>query len=189
MRTLFNPQPGEEIREIEDFPGYFASSFGRIISAPKPGNNRNKWIVLKACLDTYGYPMVALHLDGKKHPKTVHKLVCRAFHGNPMEGQEVCHRPDATKTNNRADNLVWDTEIKNAWDRELAKNLDFLQDFYVYKHKSPNLTKPFFIKIPIDGKQKGTGGCHATREEARMMRDWLCNKHGIPIPEPMAIAA
>jgi hypothetical protein len=47
MRTLFIQQLGEEIREIEDFPGYWASNLGRIISDPKFGKGGHKeWVAL-----------------------------------------------------------------------------------------------------------------------------------------------
>src|ERR1019366_3562277 len=101
MRTLFIQQPGEEIREIEDFPGYWASNLGRIISA-----FHVKWLVLCPSFNGWGYQKVTLHCDGKQYTRQVHDLVGRAFNDFSGPGTEWRYFPDSTRTNNRADNLV-----------------------------------------------------------------------------------
>src|ERR1017187_6992781 len=111
MREIFIQRFDEEIREIEDFPGYWASNLGRIISAPKIGN-QNKWIVLKHCLDKDEYHYVCLHRDGKRHGKWVHDLVGRAFNDFSGPGNQWRHFPDKDLTNNKADNLQWGTCLK-----------------------------------------------------------------------------
>ena len=186
MKIIFNTQPGEEIREIEDFPGYWASNLGRIISAPN--HIHKEWVVLKSCLSKSqgGYEHLDLCRDGKRYTKEVHDLVGMAFNEYDDDpNKEWCHRPDATKTNCRADNLVWDTKRKNAWDAQLSNNPDFAQDCYIYEQKETrwNLKGAFHVVLPINGKTKGMGGYHATREEARRVRDRLCAELGIPLPE------
>jgi hypothetical protein len=49
-------------------------------------------------------------------PRTVHQLVLEAFVGPKPEGFECCHADD-DPTNNRLENLRWDTQCANAADR------------------------------------------------------------------------
>jgi hypothetical protein len=189
MSTLFIQQPGEEIREIEDFPGYWASNFGRIVSAPKPGKGGHpEWVVLNLTPDKDGYQQVRIRCGGKGHTKKVHDLVGRAFNDFSGLGNQWRHFPDKTKVNNRSDNLVWGSNRENVLDKCFDENPDFAQDCYIHESKNPkDRKKPFHIWLPINGKQRGLGGNHATFEESQMMRDWLCNKHGISLPELEAI--
>jgi hypothetical protein len=54
--------------------------------------------------DGTGYKMVSLSKEGRRTAKTVHRLVCRAFHGEPdMLHNEAAHL-DGDRTNNHASN-------------------------------------------------------------------------------------
>ena len=182
MRIIFIQQPDEEIRPIEEFPGYWASNIGRIISAPKFNvSQQNKWIVLQGGLDGDGYRGVNLYREGEKHKKKVYILVGRAFNEYDDDlTKEWCHRPDANPLNCRADNLVWDTRKSNQWERHLASNPDFAQDIFIRENNRQR--KPFYIQIPLEGKQKSIGGYHTTIEDARVVRDRLCIEYNIPLP-------
>lgn len=60
-----------------------------------------------------GYPSVTLRLGRRR---TIHILVCEAFHGaRPTPSHEVAHF-DGDKTNNCADNLRWATHSENVGD-------------------------------------------------------------------------
>lgn len=63
-----------------------------------------------------GYVYVSLRRNAERHMKTVHRLVARAFHGEPAAGLQVRHL-DGNKENNRADNLAWGTATENAYDK------------------------------------------------------------------------
>lgn len=62
-----------------------------------------------------GYPMVALQSEGKRVTRAVHRLVSEAFIGPLPDGMETCHW-DGDKTNNRAENLRYDTRGSNSLD-------------------------------------------------------------------------
>lgn len=62
--------------------------------------------------DTDGYLKITLSHNGKKKSIAVHRLVARAFIGNPYNLPEINHI-DEDKTNNRADNLEWCTTAYN----------------------------------------------------------------------------
>lgn len=93
--------------------GYEVSSHGDVRSYWRRGHNRTfptpKELV--PCLGNHGYPVV--NMKGRVY--CVHDLVCRAFHGDPEEGQEVAHK-DGTRTNNHVDNLRWASRSENIKD-------------------------------------------------------------------------
>lgn len=97
---------------VPGFPGYRVSRTGRVQS----WRGRAGWRYLKPRLSTTGYYRVALRRDGKTHDRKVHHLVLEAFVGPCPEGMEGCHHPDPCRTNNRLENLRWDTPKSNVGD-------------------------------------------------------------------------
>lgn len=59
---------------------------------------------------------VNLRKDNKAYPKTVHRLVLEAFRGPCPSEMQGCHN-DGNPSNNRLDNLQWDTHLSNMEDR------------------------------------------------------------------------
>ena len=121
-----------EWRDVPGFPGYRASSDGRIETRWIPGKRSplsvnqgrailgTKWEPVKLHTNHYGYlffniPDVASP-SGKPAVGKVHTFVCLAFHGIPKPGEEVRHFPDNNKLNNRPDNLKWGTHLENLQD-------------------------------------------------------------------------
>lgn len=96
---------GEEWRPVVGASKYLISSFGRIIGA------RGRLMKQTNQMD---YKFVQVMGDsGKIIRKSVHSMVCEAFHG-PRPGNHVVGHLDGTRTNNRADNLRWITYKENA---------------------------------------------------------------------------
>jgi HNH endonuclease/NUMOD4 motif len=62
-----------------------------------------------------GYPMVCLNRNGSREPTTVHRIVAAAFLGPRPGGMEVCHN-DGDASNNRVENLRYDTRSENIRD-------------------------------------------------------------------------
>lgn len=105
----------EEIwKDIAGYEGrYQVSNFGRVKSLER--RCRTKTYTRKVpekiyaqAIDSYGYLIVSLHLDGKKKTRTVHRLVAEAFIPNPNNLKEVNHK-DENKKNNAVWNLEWCT--------------------------------------------------------------------------------
>lgn len=94
----------EQWSAIDGFPSYEVSDLGRV------RNSRGH--ILSQHLSSAGYPQVGLTRDGKKLTKSVHRLVCRAFHGPPPLGCETAHL-DGDRGNARAENLIWATSAEN----------------------------------------------------------------------------
>ncbi|AWN05330.1 HNH endonuclease [Streptomyces phage Ibantik] len=98
-----------EARDIPGYPGYKATSDGRIIG--KKGKEMSPHTAKGT-----GYMGVTVHVGGKQGLLTVHKGVCLAFHGLPDPGQEVAHK-NGIRTDNRAENVRWKTRPENAQER------------------------------------------------------------------------
>lgn len=100
----------EEWRPCPDFAGlYEVSSFGRVRSL----HRRNSLRILYQGSDETGYPTVALNRHGTRTTRTVHRLVCRAFHGEPNPLHRETAHLDGDKANARADNLKWVSKREN----------------------------------------------------------------------------
>ncbi len=96
---------------LPDYEGlYEVSHLGRVRSLHK------RFAAPRLCAqgdDGTGYRMVSLSRDGRRTAKTVHRLVCRAFHGEPNALQNEAAHLDGNKTNNRASNLKWSSKVEN----------------------------------------------------------------------------
>lgn len=117
----------EEWRPVVGWEGmYEVSSKGRVRSIPRviptvgPQGRRvqRHYRVLRTpqC-GSGGYPTVNLARSGDRQKvQTVHTLVLTAFVGPRPDGMEGCHG-DGDPTNNRRDNLRWDSQPANGLDR------------------------------------------------------------------------
>lgn len=116
--------PGEEWREIEDWPGYFVSNLGRVKSVDREINYKDGKIVFRKgrliaqFLDNKdkkkAYYKAELSKEGKSERKFVHRLVGKAFVPNPDPSRfNICNHLDENKLNNRADNIEWTDNTGN----------------------------------------------------------------------------
>lgn len=100
---------------------YYVGTNGTVLSC-----RRSDCVVLKARkVNKYGHSQVRLYT---KHSKSgdmaVHRLVLLAFVGPCPEEMECCHN-DGNASNNRLENLRWDTHRNNSQDRRLHGTLVF----------------------------------------------------------------
>jgi hypothetical protein len=102
----------EDIRPVPFAPGYFVSAEGVVYS-----EMRGKRRALRTS-KAHGYQHVTVRIDGEPRSMTVHRIVCRTFHGEPRDGQQVRHL-DGTRDNNRATNLAWGTLVENMADKRV----------------------------------------------------------------------
>lgn len=113
-------------KPIEGFDGYEVSSLGRLRSyrvGGHLGQRRAVPRILRRKVNKSGYcyaPLVAP--DGKtKKYLLLHRVVCRAFHGEPPDPSwHADHFPDRTTTNNRENNVRWLLPEKNLAARQFA---------------------------------------------------------------------
>lgn len=96
-------------KPIPSFPGYEASSRGRI---------RSKYRIRVLQTDDDGYLTVGLYRDSVQVCCRVNVLVCEAFHGpKKYSFLHAAHR-NGVKTNNRPTNVYWATPKQNMADQK-----------------------------------------------------------------------
>lgn len=103
-----------EERDIPGWPGRLATSDGRILSTLT-----GQLVECKQRLNAHGYFVITLHKRTHKgkcaFKEPVHRLIAKAFHGEPMVGQQ-CRHLNGVRTDNRPGNLAWGTAAENAAD-------------------------------------------------------------------------
>lgn len=104
---------------VPGFPRYRVSDEGYVESRKKCDTEPYTWKRLKLGTTPFGYRVATLCRDGKQYPRLVHCLVLEAFVGPRPPGMHACHHPDPTPTNNRLENLRWDTPRNNSKDTKL----------------------------------------------------------------------
>jgi hypothetical protein len=107
----------EEWRPVLGYEGLNeVSSIGRVRSLPRmTASGVHGGRIFRPRTDRYGYLQVRLSRDGKGVPRTVHQLVCEAWHGPKPDGLQVRHL-DGDQLNNTPGNLKWGTAEENARD-------------------------------------------------------------------------
>lgn len=113
-----------EYAYIERFPGYRFGDDGTVWSRlQRYGRGKirvgDRWKQMKPGRTTTGYFHITLRdVDGNRHKCIpVHRLILEAFRGPCPPGMEARHFPDATRTNNRLENLAWGTRSENFLDK------------------------------------------------------------------------
>jgi hypothetical protein len=113
------------MKPIPDFPNYFADENGGVFSmklmrrSAKPPTEPR---LLKLGKDGGGYLIVGLHKDGKQYTRKVHQLILETFVGPRPPGMEACHN-NGDPSDNRLQNLRWDTPKNNHADRKIHGTL------------------------------------------------------------------
>lgn len=102
----------EEIRPVEGYPGYFASTYGKIYSERRGGPRR----AMKPDVGERGHSRVQLHREGsgeRGDRLLVHRIILETFVGPaPSTDAQGRHR-DGNAQNNRISNLMWGTQEEN----------------------------------------------------------------------------
>lgn len=111
------PAPGYEGR-------YELSSFGRVRSLPRVEvSTKGRRVVRGGFLspgrNKDGYLVISLASEGKRRTMTLHRLVCRAFHGEPTILHREAAHLDGSRTNARASNLKWVSKRENHFHKRL----------------------------------------------------------------------
>lgn len=102
---------------------YMAGSDGQIYSRTKyKGFGRKElvdWYPLQGHMTPKGYRTISMSHENVKVTKSVHRLVCMAFHGMPpISTMEVRHL-NGDPTDNRPENLRWGTAEENWQDKRM----------------------------------------------------------------------
>lgn len=116
----------EQWKDIPGFPGYQASSTGRIRSIPrdvKVGRGAGYTMNFKSTRilsqeKTFVGKKIyyRVPLNNKKR-MLVHRCVALAFHGLPPDGGSIARHLNDISTDNRPENIQWGTQKENMEDR------------------------------------------------------------------------
>lgn len=132
----------EIFKDIEGYPGYQISNFGRVKSF-RMKNPR----ILKTKVNNSGYVMVTLCRD-KQYAKLLHRLMCIAFLPNPDNLPCVNHKDE-----NKHNNFIY---INDDYSVDVEKsNLEWCSVQYNNTYNGRN--------IIINGKKKGTRASEETK--------------------------
>ena len=97
------------LKIIEKFPNYAVNRVGQV-------TNVTTGRVLKGSFAGKGYHVVQLHHNGVSTNQYMHRLVLDTFVGPPPVACEACHN-NGIRTDNRLENLRWDTRSGNFADK------------------------------------------------------------------------
>ncbi len=131
-------------KHVPDFEGYQVSNFGRVRSLGRLSQDGKqlRLRILRPSPKPNGYMRVTLtKLDGSYSQPYVHRLVLKAFIGEPEPHQVCCHG-DGDRSNNNLNNLRWGTESENQLDR-VKHGTDIRGD----KHPNRKLSSSQVLRI------------------------------------------
>jgi len=114
MRTV--EDLGQTWLPVVGYEGLYEASDQGLIRRIGKARGATRGRILKAPLDSRGYPQVNLCKNGKRLHTVVHIIIATAFYGPCPEGLE-CRHLDGNRANNKASNLKWGTPSENNYDR------------------------------------------------------------------------
>lgn len=151
-------------KDIPEYGGHYqASNLGRIRSkerivkklfglTKKIVEQKYKTRILNPSkADKYGHLSVHLGVDNKKYTCAVHRLVLMAFVGNCPNGMECCHN-NGDASDNRIENLRWDTHKNNNHDRKIHGNYKTGKNHPMYGKKMSEELKERLMKFHLGRK-------------------------------------
>lgn len=152
---------------------YEISNIGLVKALGNGDPRGSKKRILKPALSSTGYLTVSLSMNGKVHRIAVHRLIAKAFIGNPRNLPEINHI-NSVKTDNRIENLEWCTSRQNR--SHYTKTLDTSSKHTgVHWHK---LNKRWVATIRIDGKRRHLGNFENEQAAAEAYRWALAARKG-----------
>jgi hypothetical protein len=165
-----------EYRQIPGFPAYRVGTDGSVWTCRRKGGNDRSaerltavWRPMK--LHAHGgYLRVNLVRDGKHYSRPAHCLVLEAFVGPCPLGMEACHFPDTERSNNRLDNLRWDTRSENMRDK-FRDTMGRSEKACVRCGVLKPLAEFFTDARAVDGRKTSCKPCHTEQAHATRDRD------------------
>lgn len=140
------PEGEEEVwKPIPDYPGYFASSLGRVMGSTGK--------ILKLQVDKNGYQFFRVSIKGKTKIKKVHRVIAEAFLENPEGAPEIDHI-DRCRCNNYYKNLRFANGTQQRYNsKERVRYLKRKKTPIILMDKHTNEPIEYFSS-PFDASEK-----------------------------------
>ncbi len=107
--SLFLQIPEQDIRPAANFPGYFVTAYGDIVSCLGRAPRR-----LKQANMEQGNKAVLLRRNGRSYSVLVHNLILEAYTGPKPDGHSAYFK-DGNRNNMTVENLEWRPRTAEAW--------------------------------------------------------------------------
>lgn len=102
-----------KIVPIPGFSRYFAGEDGMIYSSHGKGNQLKRLIHNVQTSGKYYVVNLKKDTDTKRKSQRVHRMVCLAFHGEPISENMTASHQDGNWRNNNPENLKWESYSDN----------------------------------------------------------------------------
>lgn len=166
-----NSNTPEEWRDIPGYEGaYQVSDQGRVRSLDRyvlagvDGRRLLRGKPMSISPDKDGYQKVTLYSSGQGKTFRVHRLVLKSFVGPCPEGMEACHG-NGGRSDNRLDNLRWDSLSANEYDKVGHGNHH--QARKVSCPLGHDLVEPNLCRAALERGDRNCRACHGGRSYAR----------------------
>lgn len=113
-------QSDPDYQVIADWPAYRVGRDGSVWTRWRPGRGGRlglKWRIMNPSRDKDGYRVVRFYRgDGTWKQLRVSRLICAAFHGDPLFPELEVRHLDGNNRNDASENLAWGTSAENSND-------------------------------------------------------------------------
>jgi hypothetical protein len=162
----------EEWRPLREYPHlYEVSSLGRI-RGKKSGRILSPWKQAPGKKHRGSYLRVTLTVHGRPVKRTLHVVVCEAFHGPRPSPEHECLHKDGNDMNPTASNLRWGTRAENTADKRAHGTLlrgSRMPNAKLDERKVKTIRRS---KKPPGALARALGVDRSTVRNARLGRTW-----------------
>lgn len=137
----FKLKEDEKIKQIEKYPDYWISNYGRIFSFKSTRKKNNGWHLMKNRIKHKRYEYIFLSKNNCQYEFSIHYLVAKYFLPKPNQDNLVIDHLDANGLNNYYKNLEWVTQEENIHRSYKTSGINQLRNYCIYNIIYPDNTK------------------------------------------------
>ena len=127
----------EEIKQIQEFPDYWISNYGRVFSHKNNRKENNGWYLMKNRNKHNKYEYIFLSINNIQKEFSIHYLVAINFCQGYQKGLVVDHK-DTNRFNNYYKNLQWITQKENIIRSYETSGMNQFRNYKIYNIIYPN---------------------------------------------------